>query len=92
MLYAILAYLRRPCSLSHFISSLCYDDFPGLGFITSVTFIFVVGIFMSSWVGASVLSLGEWIIKRMPLVRHIYNASKQISAAISPGKLIITLD
>jgi uncharacterized membrane protein len=46
---------------------------------------------MSSWVGASVLSLGEWIIKRMPLVRHIYNASKQISAAISPGKLIIIL-
>ncbi|XP_037474303.1 protein LIKE COV 1-like [Triticum dicoccoides] len=38
---------------------------------------------MSSWVGASVLGIGEWIIKRMPLVRHIYNASKQISAAIS---------
>jgi uncharacterized membrane protein len=42
---------------------------------------------MSSWLGASVLSLGEWIIKRMPLVRHIYNASKQISAAISPGNI-----
>nr|GFA03463.1 protein like COV 1-like [Tanacetum cinerariifolium] len=34
-----------------------------LGFVTSVTFIFVVGIFMSSWLGASVLSLGEWFIK-----------------------------
>ncbi|RCV16835.1 hypothetical protein SETIT_3G170200v2 [Setaria italica] len=58
----------------------------GLGFVTSVTFIFLIGVFMSSWVGASVLSLGEWIIKRMPLVRHIYNASKQISAAISPDQ------
>lgn len=58
---------------------------PGLGFITSITFIFLVGIFMSSWLGASVLNLGEWFIKRMPLVRHIYHASKQISAAISPG-------
>uniref|UniRef100_A0A452ZM76 Uncharacterized protein n=2 Tax=Aegilops tauschii subsp. strangulata TaxID=200361 RepID=A0A452ZM76_AEGTS len=58
----------------------------GLGFITSVTFIFFVGVFMSSWVGASVLGIGEWIIKRMPLVRHIYNASKQISAAISPDQ------
>lgn len=58
----------------------------GLGFITSVTFIFVVGIFMSSWLGASVLSLGEWFIKRMPFVRHIYDASKQISAAISPDQ------
>ncbi|PWA90813.1 hypothetical protein CTI12_AA096130 [Artemisia annua] len=58
----------------------------GLGFVTSVTFIFVVGIFMSSWLGASVLSLGEWFIKRMPFVRHIYDASKQISTAISPDQ------
>ncbi|KAB2079781.1 Orotate phosphoribosyltransferase [Gossypium arboreum] len=55
----------------------------GLGFVTSITFIFVIGVFMSSWLGASVLGLGEWFIKRMPFVRHIYNASKQISSAIS---------
>ncbi|KVH93909.1 Protein of unknown function DUF502 [Cynara cardunculus var. scolymus] len=46
----------------------------GLGFVTSVTVIFVVGIFMSSWLGASVLSLGEWFIKRMPfevaIIKH----------------------
>nr|AFK46639.1 unknown [Medicago truncatula] len=58
----------------------------GLGFITFITFIFLIGIFVSSWLGASVLGLGEWFIKRMPLVRHIYNASKQISAAISPDQ------
>ncbi|KAJ4957708.1 hypothetical protein NE237_024819 [Protea cynaroides] len=58
----------------------------GLGFVTSITFIFLIGVFMSSWLGSSVLSLGEWFIKRMPLVRHIYNASKQISAAISPDQ------
>ncbi|KAK6944968.1 Protein CONTINUOUS VASCULAR RING 1-like, partial [Dillenia turbinata] len=61
-------------------------DIFGLGFVTSMTFIFLVGVFMSSWLGASVLSLGEWFIKRMPFVRHIYNASKQISAAISPDQ------
>ncbi|XP_074343184.1 protein CONTINUOUS VASCULAR RING 1-like isoform X2 [Apium graveolens] len=61
-------------------------DIFGLGFMTSITFIFFVGVFMSSWLGASVLSLGEWFIKRMPFVRHIYNASKQISAAISPDQ------
>ncbi|KAI5662829.1 hypothetical protein M9H77_22152 [Catharanthus roseus] len=61
-------------------------DIFGLGFVTSITFIFLVGVFMSSWLGASVLSLGEWFIKRMPLVRHIYSASKQISAAISPDQ------
>lgn len=68
------------------LSHICTVDV-GLGFVTSITFIFLVGVFMSSWLGASVLSLGEWFIKRMPFIRHIYNASKQISAAISPGAL-----
>ncbi|GAB2279221.1 Protein LIKE COV 3 [Dionaea muscipula] len=63
----------------------------GLGFMTSLTFIFMVGVFMSSWLGASVLSLGEWFIKKMPLVSYIYSASKQISAAISPVLMITTI-
>ncbi|TYI83248.1 hypothetical protein E1A91_D05G279500v1 [Gossypium mustelinum] len=46
----------------------------------------IFGIFMSSWVGASVLTLGELFIKKMPLVSYIYSASKQISAAISPDQ------
>ncbi|TYG49612.1 hypothetical protein ES288_D10G107800v1 [Gossypium darwinii] len=58
----------------------------GLGFATSITFIFIVGVFMSSWLGASVLSLGEWLIKKMPLICYIYSASKQISTAISPDQ------
>ncbi|KAH7432494.1 hypothetical protein KP509_07G025200 [Ceratopteris richardii] len=61
-------------------------DIFGLGFVTSILFIFGVGVFVSSWVGANILSVGEWIIKRMPLIRHIYSASKQISAAISPDQ------
>ncbi|GJZ81400.1 COV 1-like protein, partial [Tanacetum coccineum] len=61
-------------------------DIFGLGFITSITFIFLIGVFMSSWLGAFVLSLGEWFIKRMPFIGHIYNASRQISAAISPDQ------
>lgn len=62
---------------------LVYDA--GLGFVTSLLFVFFVGVFVSSWMGATVFSLGEWIIKKMPFVKHIYSASKQISAAISPG-------
>jgi uncharacterized membrane protein len=61
-------------------------DIFGLGFITSLIFIFFVGIFASSWMGATVFTLGEWFIKRMPFVKHIYSASKQISAAISPDQ------
>ncbi|XP_015158927.1 protein LIKE COV 3-like [Solanum tuberosum] len=58
----------------------------GLGFVTSLIFIFLVGVSMSSWLGASLLSLGEWIIKKMPLMSYIYTASKQISSAISPDE------
>ncbi|XP_052201916.1 protein LIKE COV 2-like [Diospyros lotus] len=61
-------------------------DIFGLGFLTSLVFIFFVGIFASSWVGGTVFWLGEWFIKRMPFVKHIYSASKQISAAISPDQ------
>ncbi|KAK4789457.1 hypothetical protein SAY86_016761 [Trapa natans] len=58
----------------------------GLGFITSLVFVFFVGLFVSSWLGATVFWFGEWFIKRMPFVNHIYSASKQISAAISPDQ------
>ncbi|KAJ3677898.1 hypothetical protein LUZ60_001701 [Juncus effusus] len=61
-------------------------DIFGLGFLTSLLFVFLVGIFVSSWLGASVFWLGEWVIKKMPLMRHIYSASKQISTAISPDQ------
>lgn len=61
-------------------------DIFGLGFITSLVFVFLVGVFVSSWLGSTVFWVGEWFIKRMPFVRHIYSASKQISAAISPDQ------
>ncbi|KAL3371158.1 hypothetical protein AABB24_007947 [Solanum stoloniferum] len=62
-------------------------DIFGLGFVTSLVFVFLVGVFVSSWLGATVFWIGEWIIKRMPFVRHLYSASKQISSAVSPGKV-----
>lgn len=61
-------------------------DFFGVGFLTSIIFIFMVGVFVSSWLGASVLSMGEWFINRTFLVKHLYSASKQISAALSPDQ------
>ncbi|CAN1235120.1 Protein LIKE COV 2 [Linum perenne] len=61
-------------------------DIFGLGFITSLVFIFFVGIFASSWFGATVFWLGEWLIKQMPFVKHLYSASKQLSSAISPDQ------
>ncbi|XP_051140714.1 protein LIKE COV 2-like [Andrographis paniculata] len=61
-------------------------DIFGLGFVTSLLFVFLVGVFVSSWLGATVFWLGEWFIKRMPFVSYIYSASKQISSAVSPDQ------
>jgi len=57
----------------------------GLGFMTSMVFIFFTGVFVSSWFGGILLSVGEWIIRKVPLVKHIYSASKQIGAAVNPS-------
>jgi uncharacterized membrane protein len=57
----------------------------GLGLATSVLFVLGTGIFFSSWLGTWALGVGEWIVMRLPLVKAIYSASKQISAALAPG-------
>ena len=44
------------------------------------------GVFTSSWIGTSFVGLGEYIIRKVPLVKHIYGAAKQISAAVSPDE------
>ncbi|KAE8665383.1 Protein LIKE COV 3 [Hibiscus syriacus] len=47
-------------------------DVFGLGFVTSITFIFLIGIFMSSWLGASVLGLDQntQAFKEVAIIRH----------------------
>lgn len=57
----------------------------GLGFATSMLFIFATGVVASSYIGGALISFGEWIIRRLPLVKHVFSAAKQISAAITPG-------
>ncbi len=39
------------------------------------------GVFVSSWLGGLLLQVGEWIIKKLPLVKHIYSAAKQVSVS-----------
>lgn len=72
----------------HFFSPVYFALFGfhvfGLGFITSMLFIFITGVFVSSWIGGALLSLGEWMIKKLPLVKHIYSAAKQVTAGLNP--------
>lgn len=51
---------------------------PGLGVLISAIGLILIGFFTANFLGRSLLSLGERIVGRMPVIRTIYNALKQI--------------
>ncbi|GAB2182736.1 DUF502 domain-containing protein [Roseibium sp. LAB1] len=51
---------------------------PGFGLIVAVFVLTVVGFFAANFLGRSLISVGEKIVGRMPLVRNIYSGLKQI--------------
>lgn len=55
---------------------------PGLGVILTVVLIFVVGMITRSVLGKKLVALGEWVVGKIPWVRNIYQAAKQLSEAI----------
>lgn len=51
---------------------------PGFGLIVAVFVITIVGFLTANLIGKSILSYGEYLLSRMPVVRNIYSALKQI--------------
>jgi len=51
---------------------------PGVGFIVVVVFLFFVGMLTTNFLGRYFLKLGEAILDRLPVVRSLYGATKQI--------------
>lgn len=53
--------------------------FPGwVGFVLAIVATFIVGFFITSFVGANLWSLGESWASRIPLVKNIYPGAKQM--------------
>ena len=50
---------------------------PGLGIIFTVVVIFLIGLLTANFLGRSVVSLTEKIMAKVPVVRMVYNATKQ---------------
>lgn len=60
---------------------------PGLGLVFALVFITFVGFFAANLIGRSVLSVGESLLDRMPLIRTVYKALKQIfQTALAEGQ------
>lgn len=51
---------------------------PGIGLLVVLLFLVFVGMFAAGFVGRMVVRLGEAIVARMPVIRGIYSALKQI--------------
>jgi uncharacterized membrane protein len=63
-------------------------NIPGLGTILTVLIVFVTGALAANFFGKRLLSLGDSIMGRIPIVRSIYSGVKQISDTLfsSDGK------
>lgn len=61
-------------------------DIPGLGLLTMVVVILVVGILSRNLIGKIVLNFIDRAIKRIPIVKTIYSAVKDVIAAFSTSQ------
>ena len=61
-------------------------DIPGLGFVVVLLLILLVGFLASNLIGRRLIAGGETLFNRLPLVRKIYTASKELSEVLLGGK------
>lgn len=60
---------------------------PGLGFLATVAIIFLVGTLTTNIIGRKLVAMTEGLLLRIPLVKNVYGASKQLFDAITlPGR------
>ncbi|HYA03058.1 MAG TPA: DUF502 domain-containing protein, partial [Syntrophobacteria bacterium] len=55
---------------------------PGLGLILSLLVVILTGIVVKNYMGRRVVDFGEYLLSKIPLVRPIYGAVKQIAQAM----------
>ena len=59
---------------------------PGLGLLTSIIALFVLGTLAKNFFGRTIIRTGERILGRVPVISNMYTAGKQIVATISQQK------
>jgi len=50
---------------------------PGIGLVITIVGIFIVGMLTTNFLGKKLVSIGEWLLDWIPLLRTIYKSSKQ---------------
>jgi uncharacterized membrane protein len=57
--------------------------FPGLGIITLVLFVLLVGLLSANYIGKNVVRYSDTLMQRVPLVRGVYSTMKKIMDTFS---------
>jgi uncharacterized membrane protein len=60
--------------------------FPGLGVVTSVVIIYLVGLLATNVMGNHLIKWGDEFLSRIPVVKSIYVSSKQLTNVLRDGK------
>lgn len=60
--------------------------FPGLGMLTGVVVIYLAGLFATNVLGTRLLTWGDELLSRIPIVKSIYTPSKQLTSVFQEGK------
>ena len=58
---------------------------PGLGVILTLLIVVVTGLFAANFFGRRLLSMGEAVLSRIPIVKSIYYSVKQVSDTVLSG-------
>ena len=69
--------------LQPFIKPIIGRTIPGLGLIVGLIIIFVTGLIATNVFGKKIIAYGESIVIKIPLVKQLYSATKQIIDAFS---------
>ncbi|MDH7577942.1 MAG: DUF502 domain-containing protein [Bacillota bacterium] len=69
--------------LRDLIQLLTGRDLPGVGFLIMIGLVLLAGLFGTNVVGRRLIAWGEEILRRIPVVKSIYTATKQVMEAFA---------
>ncbi len=58
---------------------------PGIGVVTTLVLVFLIGLFTRNFVGKRLWALGEWVVHQIPIIRSVYIGVKQIIDTFAVG-------
>ncbi|MDA2916346.1 DUF502 domain-containing protein [Nitrospinae bacterium AH_259_B05_G02_I21] len=61
---------------------------PGLGILATAILIFVVGFITTTFVGGTIVTWGEKVLEKIPLVRTVYGGAKQVVEAVASQQTV----